>query len=208
MQVNTIRDRVVELAHQSGADGEVKAKALNWVNAAYMELMNELLALAPQSLQRTETLSTDSSGVAILSAPPAALVRVLWGQSALNVVTPLAVLEADPSQTALGEPVMACPTATGVQVQPRKAGSVQVVYLPTPLPLAEDGPASSILLAPRYHDALIWGGLMWSALFERGLSSVTELNMFSRQWAEAKARIRLGMLSQSGMDLRVRGERD
>jgi len=206
MQVNTIRDRIVELSHQSGADGEVKPKALNWLNAAYMEVMNELLALAPQSLQRTERITTDTTGHGILAVPPAALVRVLVGERSLAVLTPLALLEADPAQTREGEPASACASATGVQLYPRKSCEVVVVSIPTPRALVEDGAESSILLPPRYHDALIWGGLMWSALFERGLSSMSEINLFSRQWTDAKARIRLGMLGQSGQVFRVRGE--
>jgi hypothetical protein len=171
-----------------------------------MEVMNELLALAPQSLQRTERLTTDAAGHVALEAPPSALVRVLVGERSLPIVTPLAILEADPAQTREGEPAQACASSTGLQLYPRKATEVVVVSIPTPRALAEDGMESTILLPPRYHDALIWGGLMWSALFERGLSSMSEINLFSRQWADAKARIRLGMLGQSGQVFRVRGE--
>ncbi len=203
MQVNTIRDRIVELSHQSSTDGDVRSKALNWLNAAYLEALNELLLLAPQSLQRRESVNTDSTGQATLSTPPHALVKVLWGEVPLPVVTPLALLEADPLGTLQGNPAMACPTATGVQVQPRKAGAALVVYTPRPVPLAEDGPESSILIPPAFHDALIWGGLVWSALFERGLGSAAELQLFSRQWAEAKTRLKLNLLGQAGVPLRV-----
>lgn len=203
MQVNTIRDRIVELSHQSGADGEVKGKALNWLNAAYLEVLNELLLLAPQSLQRTESVATNAQGQASLNGAPQALVRVIWGEVPLAIVTPLALLEADPLGTTQGTPVLACITATGVQVQPRAAGSATVVYTPRPVALAEDGPESSIMLPPAFHDALIWGGLVWSALFERGLGSAAELQLFSRQWAEAKARLKLHLLGQAGVPLRV-----
>lgn len=203
MQVNTIRDRIVELSHQSGADGEVRSKALNWLNAAYFEVLNELLLLAPQSLQRTESVTTGSNGQAMLATPPHALVRVLWGQVPLAVVSPLAVLEADPATTATGTPVLACATATGLQVQPRQAGNATAVYTPKPTPLAEDGTEASILLPPTFHDALVWGGLVWSALFERGLGSSAELQLFTRQWAEAKARLKLHLLNQAGVPLRV-----
>ena len=203
MRVNDLRDRIVELSHQSGADGDLRQKALGWLNAAYLELMNELLALAPQTLQRIESVTTDSQGQAALSLPPSALVRVLWGEVPLPILTPLAVLEADPLQTANGEPEVACATATGVQIQPRKAGALKVVYTPQPQALAEDGSETSILLPAHYHDALIWGGLVWSALFERGLSSGTELALFTRQWAEAKSRLKLALLGQAGAALRV-----
>ncbi len=203
MQVNTIRDRIVELAHQSGADGEVKSKALNWLNAAYFEAVNELLLLAPQSLQRTESITTNAQGQAALLLPPHALVRVLWGNVPLAIVTPLSLLEADPLATAQGSPVLACLTSNGVQVQPRMAGSATVVYTPRPVALAEDGLEATILLPPTFHDALIWGGLVWSALYERGLTSSTELQLFARQWAEAKARMKLHLLGQAGVALRV-----
>ena len=44
MNVNEIRDRIVELSHQTAGDGEVQAKALGWLNAAYHELMDEIVA--------------------------------------------------------------------------------------------------------------------------------------------------------------------
>jgi hypothetical protein len=203
MQVNTIRDRIVELSHQSGADGEVKSKALNWLNAAYMEVLNELLLLAPQSLQRTESISINAQGQGALSGAPQALVRVIWGEVPLAIVTPLTRLEADPLGSLQGTPVLACLTTTGIQVQPRAAGNATVVYTPRPVALAEDGPESTILLPPAFHDALIWGGLVWSALFERGLGSAAELQLFTRQWAEAKARLKLHLLGQAGVPLRV-----
>jgi hypothetical protein len=203
MRVNDLRDRIVDLSHQSGADGEVRAKALGWLNAAYLELMNDLLALAPQALQRTESVITDAQGQAALATPPSALVRVLWGEVPLPIVSPLALLEADPLKVGMGDPALACATATGLQVQPRKAGSAVVVYTPQPLALNEDGAEETLLLPAQYHDALIWGGLVWSALFERGLASAAELNLFSRQWAEAKARVKLAMLTQAGAALRV-----
>jgi len=181
----------------------VRAKAINWLNAAYMEVLNELLLLAPQSLQRIETVGTDSTGQATLSLPPFALVRVLWGAVPLAIVNPLTLLEADPTATIQGTPALACATTTGLRVQPRAAGSATVVYTPKPIPLAEDGPEASILLPPAFHDALVWGGLVWSALFERGLGSSAELQLFSRQWAEARARLKLHLMSQAGVPLRV-----
>ena len=69
--------------------------------------------------------------------------------------------------------------------------------------MAEDGAEASILLPPAFHDALVWGGLVWSALYERGLGSSAELQLFMRQWAEAKARLKLHLLSLAGLPLRV-----
>lgn len=203
MLVNDIRDRIVELSHQSSGDGAVQAKALGWLNAAYMELMNELLAFAPQALQRTETVSVSTTGLAALSVPPNRILRVLVDGVPVPMVRTLDLLEADPTQTATGTPELCAMVAGGVQLQPRQSGTAVVLFVPQPVTLGEGGAESSILLAPSFHDALVWGGLVWSSLFERGFASASELALFGRQWQEAKARIKLALLHTAGAALRV-----
>lgn len=199
MNVNEIRDRIVELSHQSAGDGEVQAKTLGWLNAAYHELMDEVVAYLPPALQRQECAATGSNGEALLGVAPYRVlgVRDEDRQVMVEAATPAQVLEGTD-----GERFVV--TAGGVKLQPvRENVRLAVVYVPQVADLAEGGAEESVVLPRAHHYALVWGGLMWSALFERGFGTQGELLIYQRQWAEAKERIKLAMLPNVGTGLRV-----
>ena len=206
MNVNDIRDRIVELSHQSAGDGEVQAKALGWLNAAYHELMDEVVAYLPPSLQRQENGVTAADGSMVLDYAPYRVMRVVdTGQGrVLDVVTPAMLMDIDPTGAATGDPQRCVLTADGVKVHPVKAGvELAVLYVPVVADLIEGGDESSIVLPPAYHYALVWGGLVWSALFERGFETQGELVIYQNQWSNAKQRVKLGLMHNTVAGLKV-----
>jgi len=206
MNVNDIRDRIVELSHQSAGDGEVQAKALGWLNAAYHELMDEVVAYLPPSLQRQENGVTAADGGMVLDEAPYRVLRVVdTGQGrVLDVVTPAMLMDIDPAGGATGAPRRCVVTGEGVRVHPAGAGvALAVLYVPVVADLTEGGVEDSIVLPPAYHYALVWGGLVWSALFERGFETQGELAIYQRQWADAKQRVKLGLMHGSVAGLKV-----
>ncbi len=207
MNVNGIRDRIVELSNQGGgADSEMNQRAMGWLNSAYHELMDELLPFAPVALQRREEVATDALGQAALTQPVHRLLRVAdrRGARMLEISNPVAMLDADPAGTATGEPRRVYASDTALVVQPAGAIPLTVLYVPAPLDLQEGGNEASILLPRTQHSGLVWGGLVWSALFERSFVSQSELAMYQRQWGAAKAAIRLALLGSQGGTMRVR----
>lgn len=197
MNVNEIRDRIVELSHQTAGDGEVQAKALGWLNAAYHELMDEVVVYLPPALQRQESVTTNASGEAVLGFAPYRVMAVKDENGMVEAATPKQVLENEYS----GRYVV---TAAGVRVSPvRENAALTVVYVPEVADLEEGGSEASVALPKAYHYALVWGGLMWSALFERGFGTQGELLIYQRQWADAKERVKLGLLHNVGTGLRV-----
>jgi hypothetical protein len=206
MNVNDIRDRIVELSHQSAGDGEVQAKALGWLNAAYHELMDEVVAYLPPMLQQQENVPTGAGGEAVLADAPYRVLRVVDAGAGRNleIVTPGALLDLDPMGTATGAPQRCVLTGSGVRIHPAAADvALTVLYVPVVADLAEGGIEATIVLPKAYHYALVWGGLVWSALFERGFGTQGELVIFQRQWADAKERVKLGLLHNTGASLRV-----
>lgn len=206
MNVNEIRDRIVELSHQSAGDGEVQAKALGWLNAAYHELMDEVVAYLPPALQVREEMVTSADGAVVLAKVPYRVLKVVdvVQGHALNGITPLEVMELDPSGSASGAPVRFVVTASGVKIHPASEGrGLSILYVPLVQDLNEGGAEASILLPRVHHNALVWGGLVWSSLFERGFGSSGELQVYQRQWLEAKQRVKLGLLHNVGASLRV-----
>lgn len=206
MNVNEIRDRIVELSHQSAGDGEVQAKALGWLNAAYHELMDEVVAYLPPALQVMEEVATATGGEAVLAQVPYRVMKVVdKGQGrVLDAAVPAEIMAVDPAGTATGSPGLFTVTAAGVKVYPASADvNLRVLYVPLIVDLSEGGAEASLLLPRAHHNALIWGGLVWSSLFERGFSSGGELATYQRQWLEAKQRVKLGLLHNMAGTLRV-----
>lgn len=195
MNVKELCDRIVELSHQPQDNPDSYERAFSWLNAAYAEIMNEILVVSPRSLCKTQTVKTNAQGYVQLDMRPFALVKVVFGGADLPIVSPLFLLEADPAQTTVGEPQLVCATFSGVQVQPRKEVCLNVNYIPQPEMLTENDDENKILLPPEHHNALVWGALVWGALFERGFNSENELQLFRRQWCSSKHLVKLCALS-------------
>jgi len=204
MNVNEIRDRIVELSHQTAGDGEVQAKALGWLNAAYHELMDEIVAYLPPWLQVRAEVVTDATGAVALGGGAYRVLKVMdkaQGRS-LEISTPLELMEREMagSQNVASYVV----TAAGIQISPVKAGvPVSVLYVPLIQDLNEGGAEASLFLPREHHYALVWGGLVWSSLFERGFGGSAEVQLYQRQWLEAKSRVKAGLVHHLA-GLRVR----
>jgi len=196
MNVNEIRDRIVELSHQTAGDGEVQAKALGWLNAAYHELMDEIVAYVPPWLQVRMEGETNAAGDLALGAGAYRVLMVV-DKAAARMLEPLAPHQVMARElTGEGTTVPGYEvTATGVRLRPVKAGvPLAVLYVPLVLDVVEGGAEASLFLPREHHYALVWGGLVWSALFERGFGGSAEVQVFQRQWLEAKSRVKAGLL--------------
>lgn len=197
MNVNEIRDRIMELSHQSGGDEEMRGKALGWLNAAYHEVMDEVVAYVPPALQRLEEITTGVDGRAVLAAVPYRVLKVVNRDDGVTLAqgSLAEVLEDDPTGRALG-PVSRCVwNGAEVQVYPARSVRLAVLYVPMVNDLVAGAEEASILLPRAHHHALVWGGMVWSSLFERGFSSAGELVMYQRSWEQAKERVKLSLLS-------------
>lgn len=196
MDVVTLRDRIVELSHHGvGNDLDVNTKALGWLNSAYHELMESIVPLAPGYLQVREDVTTGTDGAGILSGEVGKLVQAVerGGKRVLTLVSPAELLAAEVDGL-VGSPTLCSVSGDVLQVYPPAAVDVSVVFVPLVQDLLEGGSEASILIPPSLHGALVWGGLVWSALFDRGFMSQSELLMYQRQWEAGKEQVRLSLL--------------
>jgi hypothetical protein len=199
MNVNELRDRIVELSHQGASDGEIQTRAMGWLNAAYHEVMDELLPFAPAALQIEETTATDAAGVATLAQTPYRIMGVMdmtAGRMLFNL-TPMEVLSSNLG-TGSGQRGYV-PTAAGLRLVPAASATLKVLYVPAVADLVANAPESTVLLPKAHHTALVWGGLVWSSLFERGFGTQGELAMFQTQWQKAKESVKLALLGNAGL---------
>jgi hypothetical protein len=188
MNVSQIRDRIVQISHNEDApDTALRSKALDWLNSAYHELIDDLMPLLERHLRRQVTL-TVTAGEALLPADAYRLLRVrdpntnrLYKEQAFTRLNTQEVATAPHTFRVEGQKLVFGDSAPA---------TVEVTYLPSVPDLAETDTAEAILLPRQFHSALVWGGLVWSAIYERGLSSQTELALFQQKWDEAKQRVR------------------
>lgn len=200
MDVAAVRDRIIELSHHGlGSDNEIEGKALAWLNSAYQEVMNEVVRHKPARLQVREDVVSGSGGVAGLSAEVGSLLKVVDRGSnvVLSHVTPEELLEAEVAGATSGPPKRCYVNGDEVVIHPARVTNLSVVYIPKIADLASDGNEASILVPAEHHHVLVWGGLVWSALFERGFLSGGELALYQRQWEAGKGAIRLAMANQA-----------
>lgn len=205
MNVNNLRDRILEISHDEDApDTHLKNKAMEWVNSAYHELMDELTPFMGDKLQRLETV-TLNNGVASLLNQPFRVLKVLRTRdNYLLKATNLS--EQLNKQTALntnGDPSKYWMNGSSIQTYPISNEQISVLYVPVVTDLIEGGDEASIMLPKTFHHALVWGGLVWSSVFERGFSTQAELTLFQRKWDEAKQKIKLSMAASETARLTV-----
>ena len=206
MRVSEIRDRIVELSHHgAGVDGEMNRRAMGWLNSAYHEILDELLPHAPAALARTETVTSDTVGRAVLTQGVYRLLQVADRQNGrvLALTNAAAALAADPAGTAEGEPKMVYADGAAVVLQPKAPVQLVVRYVPQPADLQEGDAESAILLPVSQHSGLVWGGLVWCALFERGFVGAGELGLYQARWQQAKESAKLALVGVNGEGLRV-----
>jgi hypothetical protein len=211
MNVNQIRDRIVELCRGGdGPDADLQTRAMGWLNSAYHELMDELIPYLPQALQVQEQVSSNAGGMANVSGEVYRLMQVVDRDQprVLDLVTSADVLMLDPAGVASGKPVRAYAYGDTVTIHPASAANLTVRYVPLPVDLMADGSEGSILLPKPWHHVLVWGGLVWAALFERGFGGASEIVLYQQQWQTGKANIKVALRGNLGDSLRVAAVRD
>ena len=204
MDVNTLRDRVIELSHDEVApDTDLQRKALDWLNSAYFEVLDEVRPLISRYVAVEEQLVTTSQGSAQTAQP---IRQVLAAVNQTNNTILNQIDKADAAKLSAQQPgnqFTLNGSNTLTLVPPAAAQTLGVVYVPEATALADGGSETSILLPPTFHHALIWGALTWGAIYERAFSSQGDLQLFQRKWETAKQNLKLSLAAQPTRTLRV-----
>lgn len=208
MNVNEIRDRVLEVSHDEVApDTTLKSKAMNWLNSAYHEMVDECMPYLTRYLQRTERLSAlAGTGNITLALDVYRLLGVRDTQTN-KLLKEVSFVEFENAYTGALSSVSA-PTQFWLEghilhLNSTKEVTLDVTYLPNVPDLAEGEGESTILIPKQFHSSLVWGALVWGSVYERGFSSVSDMNLFQNKWDEAKAKMKLSLASSYTKDMRV-----
>ncbi len=206
MNVNELVNRILDMSHDEATpDTDLQAKALQWLNSAYHEIIDELLPFLPRYLQQSEILTTDSDGIATLTNNVFRMLRVVNRTSnrTLLEVDKSDILDIDPTGLQTGNPFRFWLENNILHVHPKAVVNIQAVYFPVVSDLVDAGAEATILLPVNFHHALVWGGLVWSSTYERAFSTQGDLVLFQRKWDEAKQKIKLSLTAKPSGTLRV-----
>lgn len=206
MQVNELRSRIIDISHnESAPDTDLQTKALQWLNAAYHEIMSELSPFMPRYLEESTTLTTDITGAVALPTNVERIMRVIAvnTNSVLQETIQPIVWDIDPTLEQMGTPQRFYIQNNTLVIHPKAETGINVLYIKKIDDLELNGAEDSILLPPHFHYALVWGALVWGTTYERGFSSQADLSLFQVKWEEAKRKIKLTLISRPSAPLRT-----
>lgn len=205
MNVNELRDRILEISHNEVApDTNLKVKALSWLNSAYHEIVSDCLSYLERSLEKLVVLNIEG-GTANLPNDLSRILKVVDEKTnlAMTQISQSQAAEYDMSESILGVPKLYWIDNNKIYTYPKCNGSVKLVYLKQVENLEELTLESDIVIPKQFHYGLVWGGLVWSSIFERGFTSQSDLKMFQAKWDDAKRELKLSLSSQPMKTLRV-----
>lgn len=207
MTVNELLSGIIAISHNEDTpDTLLSAKALQWLNAAYQEVIDECAAYLKRYLERTETVTT-TLATATLPGDVHRILRVVDTTHArvLREASRDTLLDHDPTLAHTGQPHSFTLSENTLTLHPKPSQNLnlEVLYLPRVDDLAPDGNEATILLPRQFHQALIWGALVWSSIYERGFNTSGELQLFQNKWDEAKQKIKLSLVNKPSGPLRT-----
>lgn len=206
MNVNELRDRILEISHNEVApDTNLKEKALSWLNSAYQELVSDCMPYLEQLLETASDVVT-TSGEGTLPNDLARILKVVDHQtkSTLLQISQAEAYEKDVTGEVTGPPKFYWISGDSLMTYPQNSTTLKVVYFKQISDLIEDGTEAEILIPKQFHHGLVWGGLVWSSIFERGFTNQSDLKLFQLKWQEIKRELKLSLASQPTKLIRVK----
>ena len=176
MNAKEIRDRILEISHDEVMpEAELRHKGMSWLNSAYQEMVGVCMPYLESYITKTEMIEfVDGKADA-----PHDFYRIL------NVGM-------------CGLPMKNMYNEGKILIHKSLNGSCEVTYLGQIQDLTEGTKEEDILLPKQFHHGLVWGGLVWSSIFERGFgTSNSDLKLFQAKWDESKRECKLHLCSNT-----------
>lgn len=192
MDVSEIKNRILEISHdEATVDTDLNNKALRWLNSAYHEIMNECMPYLTRFVEKKVVVNV-VDGVGSI---PTDLFRVVSVED-LNS----SYFLTESNNKSKGSFYL---SLDQIFIEPGTTTALEITYLPLTTDLEDVSTESDILLPKQFHNALVWGGLVWSAIYERGFSTQADMNLFQNKWFEAKREAKLSLATNPAANLRV-----
>lgn len=206
MNVNEIRDRILEVSHDEVApDTDLKLKCLGWLNSAYHEIIGVCMPYLERYIQN-ENLIEIVDGKGVLPEDVYRILTVIDIDTGLELYprSHADIVKYDVEFKSSGSSKSYWINGNNIYVYPNSDTKIKIIYLKQVSDLLDGGAEFEILIPKQFHHGLVWGGLVWSSIFERGFSSQGDLKIFQKKWDEVKREVKLSLASQPLEKLKVK----
>lgn len=188
MKIKDLVDQIISYSHDEDTpDTDLTAKALTWLNSAYHELLQENLAfLKHRMLKQANILLTDEFFELPDDFYLFEKIKLSNGQIISKEDKELYSIEGNL-----------------VFLKNQTNQNISFVYIPEFKELTLDDSLTVMHISSNYVQSLVWGALVWSSIYERGLHTQSELGLFEAKWNQAKQNYKVTLTAYSDQVLRT-----
>ena len=189
MKIQDLVNQIISYSHDEDTpDTQLTAKALTWLNSAYHELLQENLVFLKTSMLKKASFNLVDEQFELpddfyLLEKIALTDKTLIGKEDKNKYS----LE-----------------LTTCYLPNEKNQTVTLSYIPAFQQLTLDDSVNTMHISANYVQSLIWGALVWSSIYERGLNTQSELGLFEAKWSQAKQNYKVTLATYSDQTLRTK----
>ena len=188
MKIKDLVDQIISYSHNEDTpDTDLSVKALTWLNSAYHELLQENLAfLKHKMIKQYHVVMTD--GFFELPADFYLFEKIRFKNGNL-------ISKEDKNLYSIEGNLIFIKDVNDIELD--------LVYIPQFEQLKLDDSLSVMHISANYMQSLIWGSLVWSSIYERGLNTNSELSLFEAKWNQAKQNYKVTLATYSDQILRT-----
>tara|TARA_Y100001960_G_scaffold131904_1_gene140104 strand:+ start:695 stop:1282 length:588 start_codon:yes stop_codon:yes gene_type:complete len=188
MKIKDLVDQIISYSHNEDTpDTDLSAKTLTWLNSAYHELLQENLAFLKYKMLKQESIEM-TDGFFELPADFYLFEKIKLKNG--NVIS-----KEDKSKYSIEGNLLF--------INNFKDEVLELVYIPQFQHLKLDDSLSIMHISSNYVQSLVWGALVWSSIYERGLHTNSELSLFEAKWSQAKQNYKVTLATYSDQVLRT-----
>lgn len=189
MTIKELVDQIISYSHDEDTpDTELTAKALTWLNSAYHELLQENLAFLKNKMLKKITVD--------LSDESFELPEDFYLFEKIELANGVVISKEDKPAYALEIDKCYLPGELNQ--------TLTLSYVPAFIQLKLEDSLAVMHISSNYVQSLIWGALVWSSIYERGLHTQSELGLFESKWNQAKQNYKVTLATYSDQTLRTK----
>lgn len=189
MTIKELVNQVISYSHDEDTpDTELTAKALTWINSAYHELLQENLAFLKNKMLKQITVN--------LTDEFFELPDDFYLFDRIKLANGQVILKEDKHAYSL--------EANNCFLVNEKNQTLILTYIPAFKQLALTDSLNAMHISSNYVQSLVWGSLVWSSIYERGLHTQSELGLFEAKWNQAKQNYKVTLATYSDQTLRTK----
>lgn len=188
MKIKDLVDQVISYSHDEDTpDTDLAAKALTWLNSAYHELLQENLLFLKHKMLKQYDANLENGFFVIPDD--------FYIFEKIRLKNGTIISKEDKTEYSIEGNLLF--------LKNYKSESLQFVYIPEFKMLNLEDSLSSMHISSNYIQSLIWGALVWSSIYERGLNTQSELGLFEAKWNQAKQNYKVTLSTYSDQILRT-----